>query len=131
MCHKSDQLKNLGSKEMKSKNSIIFLKKNNFWLTFSIKLLIISGLPLGVAENYWVRDKLSGGELLELRLLDTQLLDTFGRKSTAQLLNCSTAQLLNCSTAQLLNCSTGFEQLTKKVSFARQCRANDTFSCDI
>jgi hypothetical protein len=28
--------------------------------------------------------KMSGGELLELRLLDTQLLDTFGRKSTAR-----------------------------------------------
>ena len=28
---------------------------------------------------------MSGGELLELRLLDTQLLDTFGRKSTARI----------------------------------------------
>jgi hypothetical protein len=27
---------------------------------------------------------LSGGELLEIRLLDNHLLDTFGRKSTAQ-----------------------------------------------
>jgi hypothetical protein len=36
-------------------------------------------------EIIWVWDhKLSGGELLELRLLDTHLLDTFGRKSTAR-----------------------------------------------
>ena len=27
---------------------------------------------------------MSGGELLEIRLLDNQLVDTFGRKSTAQ-----------------------------------------------
>jgi hypothetical protein len=29
-------------------------------------------------------ESLSGGELLELRLLDTRLLDTFGRKSIAR-----------------------------------------------
>jgi len=37
---------------------------------------------------------MSGGELLELRLLDTQLLDTFGRKSTARHFFC---QLLESS----------------------------------
>jgi hypothetical protein len=31
-----------------------------------------------------LKKKMSGGELLELRLLDTQLLDTFCRKTTAR-----------------------------------------------
>ncbi len=59
-------------------------------------------------KNYMV--KRSGGELLEMRLLDSHLLDTFGRKSTAR---------------HKID-KPGFEQMTKKVTTARQCRAIDT-----
>jgi hypothetical protein len=40
----------------------------------------------GTIEN-WIMatyDRVSGGELLKMRLLDSHLLDTFGRKSTAR-----------------------------------------------
>jgi hypothetical protein len=47
--------------------------------------------PFLLTKLYFVQNKLlnvivcsSGGELLELRLLDTRLLDTFGRKSIAR-----------------------------------------------
>jgi hypothetical protein len=49
----------------------------------------LSGLDsfhMSYIQLVWLNsdDLASGGELLELRLLDTQLLDTFGRKSTAR-----------------------------------------------
>ena len=44
--------------------------------------------------DIYLQFQVSGGELLELRLLDTQLLDTFGRKSTARHFFC---QLLKSS----------------------------------
>jgi hypothetical protein len=44
-----------------------------------------------------LREEMSGGELLEIRLLNNHLLDTFGSKSTArhfwQQINCSTQNL--------------------------------------
>jgi hypothetical protein len=39
---------------------------------------------LTLGSQYLGMPKASGGELLEIRLLDNQLVDTFGRKSTAR-----------------------------------------------
>ncbi len=62
---------------------------------------------------------MSGGELLELRLLDTRLLDTFGRKSIARH---EIDKLLESSKSWL----NWIRANDKKVTTARQCRAIDT-----
>ena len=45
-------------------------------------ILILNDFKDIVKEDEFLKS--SGGELLELRLLDTRLLDTFGRKSIAR-----------------------------------------------
>ena len=62
---------------------------------------------------------MSGGELLEIRLLDNHLLDTFGRKSTARH---KIYQLLKSSLSWL----NWIRANDKTVTTARQCRAVDT-----
>ncbi len=46
--------------------------------------IVLGVLTENVKKKYWMEFYLSGGELLELRLLDTHLLDTFGSKSIAR-----------------------------------------------
>ena len=63
---------------------------------------------------------MSGGELLEMRLLDSHLLDTFGSKSIAR-----------HKIDKLLESSKSWLNWIRAVDKKRHCRANDTFSCDI
>ncbi len=71
-------------------------KQINYYLhKFETFYLIILYKFLGFYEM-----SMSGGELLELRLLDTQLLDTFGRKSTARHFFCQLLAKLDSSSWQ-------------------------------
>ncbi len=61
----------------------------NLYLCSTYNCPKISFEHLGLTSNFkfvllYVLHFLSGGELLELRLLDTRLLDTLGRKSIAR-----------------------------------------------
>ena len=104
---------------VKGKNMHMHINQKNKSLIPSIVILAVT-LFIYFFPSIIVRgSKLSGGELLEIRLLDNHLINTFGRKSTARH---KIYQLLESSLSWL----NWIRANDKTVTTARQCRAVDT-----
>ncbi len=59
--------------------TIIFIRHSKIVNVYTYFVSILAKIGMNYQQKLW-----SGGELLELRLLDTHLLDTFGSKSIAR-----------------------------------------------